>query len=237
MMFFLRIARIGRSLLSLNRDREYAILRRMLALGPDDNLLDIGSGDGFWTAHFAKHCGKVTGLEPDERLLRYAQKLHKPPNLIYVEGIAESLPFPDSSFNKVVSISCLEHFANPLQGLQEMARVLKPGGRLALSVDSLLPDNSRFWFREWHRRRYLVVHYFNQDELLAMLQKTGLCPEPECTVHLFRSRVAAELRRIFISHSRFWLPLFPLFYTGVRLADRIADDMRGQIIIVTARRF
>jgi hypothetical protein len=117
-----------------------------------------------------------------------------------------------------------------------MSRVLKPGGRLALSVDSLLPQNSPLAFRTWHTRRHFVTQYFHRDELLGMLKTVGLHCEPERTVHLFRSRLAARLRQLFIRHPRVWLPLFPLLYGAVRLADRLADDMHGQIIIVTATR-
>jgi ubiquinone/menaquinone biosynthesis C-methylase UbiE len=235
-MYFAHIARMSRSLLTLNRDREYATLRRMLAFSTTDTVLDAGSGDGFWTARFATHCAWVTGLEPGRQTLEYARTLHQRPNVVYVCGVAESLPFPNSTFDKVVSISCLEHFADPLQGLREMTRVLKPGGRLALSVDSLLPENSPLSFREWHKRRHFVTHYFSQEKLLDMLKTVGLCCETERTMHLFRSRLAAHLRQLFIRHPRFWLPFFPLLYGVVRLADWLADDMHGQIIIVTATR-
>ena len=117
-----------------------------------------------------------------------------------------------------------------------MARVLKPGGRLALSVDSLLPENSPLSFRAWHQRRHFVTQYFRQDTLLGMMQTVGLRCEPEHTVHLFRSRLASQLRQLFIRHPRVWLPLFPLFYSAVRLADWLADDRHGQIIIATATR-
>jgi ubiquinone/menaquinone biosynthesis C-methylase UbiE len=235
-MFFTHIARIGRSLLTLNRDREYATLKHMLALRTSDTVLDAGSGDGFWTARFATHCAHITGLEPDERMVEYARTLHQGPNVVYICGVAEALPFPKSTFDKVVSISCLEHFADPLQGLREMARVLKPGGRLAISVDSLLPENSTASFRAWHKRRHFVTQYFHRDELLSMLKTVGLHCESERIVHLFRSRLAARLRQVFIRHPRFWLPLFPLLYGTVRLADWLADDMHGQIIVVTATR-
>ena len=235
-MYFTRIARMSRSLLTLNRDREYATLKRMLALNTTDSVLDAGSGDGFWTTHFAAHCASITGLEPSRPMLKYARTLHQRPNIVYVCGVAESLPFPNSTFDKVVSISCLEHFADPLRGLREMTRVLKPGGRLALSVDSLLPENSPLVFREWHKRRHFVTHYFHRDELLGMLKAVGLRCESERTVHLFRSRLAARLRQLFIRHPRVWLPLFPLFYSAVRMADWLADDTHGQIIIVTVTR-
>jgi SAM-dependent methyltransferase len=236
MKYFTRIGRISRSLLTLNRDREYGILRRMLSLKRTDHLLDVGSGDGFWTARFAKHCAKVTGLEPDERMLALAQTLYHRPSVEYVHGSAESIAYPDRTFDKVVSVSCLEHFEDPLQGLREMARVLKPGGRLAISVDSLLPENSPSSFREWHARRHFVTHYFNREQLLDMIKEVGLRLEPDRTEHLFRSRLAARVRQFFIRRPRLLLPLFPFLYGVVRLADRIADDMHGQIIIVTATR-
>ena len=236
MTYLSRIDRIGRSLLTLNRDREYQILKQMLALNPTDRVLDVGSGDGFWTSRLAMHCGRITGLEPDQRALDYARTLYQRPNVEYMCGSAESLPHPSNSFDKVVSVSCLEHFADPLQGLREIARVLKPGGRLAISVDSLLPENSPASFREWHRRRHFVTHYFNHEELLDMMKTVGLRCEPERTRHLFRSRLAGRVRQLFIRRPRLLLPLFPLFYIVVRLADSMMNDMHGQVLVVTATR-
>jgi ubiquinone/menaquinone biosynthesis C-methylase UbiE len=235
-LFLERISQTGKSILTLNRDREYSELKRMLELKPTDHLLDVGSGDGFWTLRLAKHCAYVTGLEPDNRSVASARALRSRPNISYVCGVAERLPFEDKTFDKIVSISCLEHFANPWVGIAEMARVLKPGGRVALSVDSLLPENSNADFRSWHERRHFVTHYFSQESLSAALQDAGFRNDAEGSVHLFRSKIAASLRQTFIRRPRRWLPLFPIFYLTTRVADRVFDDTHGQIIVVTAVR-
>lgn len=221
------------SVLTLNRDREYAALKQMLELKSSDRVLDVGCGDGFWTSRIARYGGHVTGLDPDVIGLNYARSFRRSANVTYVQGLAESLPFADRYFDKVISVSCVEHFADPLRGIAEMARVLKPGGRIALSIDSLLAENSAEAFREWHKRRHFVTQYFNQETLTRILQSAGFRTESRRIVHLFRSRLAAALRAIFIRRPRLWLPLFPAFYLSVRVSDCLFNDHHGQILVVT----
>jgi len=231
-----KVGRVARSVLSLNRRREFAHLSRMLSLRASDRVLDVGSGDGFWTARFAPHCARIVGLEPDDQLLGMAKRLHRAPNLTYVRGVAEAMPFETGSFDKVVSVSCLEHFRNPAAGLREMVRVLTPGGRIGMSVDTLLAENSPAEFREWHRERHYVTEYFRVEQLGAMMSADGVRCEPERTIHLFRSRLAARVRERFIRHPAQWLPLFPVLYGVVLVADRAVDETHGQIVIMTGTR-
>ena len=55
-MFILKLNRIAKSLLSLNRREEYKYLVKMLSINHKDIVLDIGSGDGYWSANIAKNC-------------------------------------------------------------------------------------------------------------------------------------------------------------------------------------
>ncbi len=80
MKYLARIDRMGRSLLTLNRDLEYRTLKQMLALKPTDRVFDIGSGNGFWTACFAEHCARVTALESYEYGWELARMLYPRPN-------------------------------------------------------------------------------------------------------------------------------------------------------------
>lgn len=76
-----------------------------------------------------------------------------------------------------------------------MVRVLKPAGRLAISADSLLPQNSTASYRDWHKQRHSFTRYFSQEQLFDMMRTAGICAEEERTVHLFRSRAADKIRQ------------------------------------------
>lgn len=231
-----KINRVAKSLLSLNRKDEFKHLKKMLFINPNDTILDIGSGDGFWSTYIAKESNITIGLEPDCEMMEYARNLHNRTNLYYLRGTSESIPFADKVFDKIISISCLEHFENPETAINEMYRVLKPKGELALSVDSLLLENSSSTFREWHSKKHFVNYYFSEPELLSILIKIGFKVDPKQTVHLIKSPIGAYLRQIFIRHPRLWLPLFPIFYMTIRILDLISQTKHGQIIIVHAAR-
>src|SRR6266852_8232690 len=91
----------ARSIFTLNRDREWNTVCSTLAICPSDSLLDVGSGDGFWTVRFAKRCARVTGLDPDKPLVQCARTVHSRSNVSYVAGAAEALPFPEAAFDKL----------------------------------------------------------------------------------------------------------------------------------------
>jgi SAM-dependent methyltransferase len=228
-----RLITIVKSICSLNRSREFDDLLRRSAPAEYDRLLDIGSGDGYWTSKFARHFGQTVGLEPDPHALSVARSLHGR-EITFQQGFAEQLPFGDNSFDCIVSVSCFEHFRDPQQALHECFRVLKPGGRLAISVDSLLPQNSREEFRSWHRKKYFVTDYFDESRLASMFKQSGFRLGNEPMTHLLNSHGSARIRELYLRNPLRWLPTFPFLYSLVLYFDRRRPNMPGQVLVATA---
>jgi SAM-dependent methyltransferase len=105
------------------------------AIGPGDRVLDVACGTGVLTREAARRAGPsgaVTGLDLSPEMLTVAARLN--PELRWQQGSGQSLPFPDQSFDAVVSQFGLMFFPDQVAGLREMMRVLAPGGRLAVAV-------------------------------------------------------------------------------------------------------
>ncbi|TMR14692.1 class I SAM-dependent methyltransferase [Nonomuraea turkmeniaca] len=102
-----------------------------------DRVLDVGCGTGYLTrilAPVVAPSGHVTGLDPSPAMIDHATR-HAPGNCTYVVGTGQELPFPDGSFDLVVSSLAVHHMpaeARP-QALRQMFRVLRPGGRLVIA--------------------------------------------------------------------------------------------------------
>ncbi len=106
---------------------------------PGQRVIDVACGTGILAREVALRTGStgaVIGIDPNPGMVAVAKQLA--PSIEWREGVAESLPFPDQSFDAVVSQFGLMFFRDQRQALREMLRVLAPGGRLAVAVwDSL----------------------------------------------------------------------------------------------------
>lgn len=106
---------------------------------PGQTILDVACGTGVLTLAAAEKVspnGLVVGLDVNEGMLAVARR--KAPGLDWRHGRAEALPFPEDSFDGVVSQFGLMFFDDHRAAVREMVRVLRPGGRLAVAVwDSL----------------------------------------------------------------------------------------------------
>ena len=109
-------------------------------LSPDDVILDVACGAGHVSEQLAPHVRQVVGIDLTLELLDLgARRLHDAGarNVLLQRGDAADLPFVDESFDVVVCRVSLHHFDDVAGSLGEMARVCRPGGRVA--IDELVP--------------------------------------------------------------------------------------------------
>ena len=105
-------------------------------------VLDVACGTGVLAREASGRVapdGSVVGLDRNEGMLATARRIA--PAVEWKAGRAEQLPFPDGSFDAVVSQFGLMFFEDRVQAVREMRRVLKPGGRMALAVWDALANS------------------------------------------------------------------------------------------------
>lgn len=131
-------------------------LRRRLS-SVQGTLLDVGAGESPWrawlppgTTYYAADVATAGhfGMQPNAAV-------------VYYDG--RRLPFPDRSFDNVLCVEVLEHTSSPAEFMAELARVLKPGGALILTVP-------------WSARRHHVPYdfqRFTREGLAVLLEKSG----------------------------------------------------------------
>jgi len=110
---------------------------------PYKSVLDVASGTGYTALAFAPHAEHVVGLDVSSGMLAVARERAAEQgfnNTEWVEGPAESIPFPDASFCLVTCRVAAHHFLDVESFVSETARVLKPGG-LFLLADTTVPDD------------------------------------------------------------------------------------------------
>jgi SAM-dependent methyltransferase len=108
---------------------------------PGQRVLDVACGTGILAREIASRIGsggRIVGIDPSPGMVAVAKQLG--PDVEWREGVAESLPFPDQSFEAVVSQFGLMFFTDRHQALREMLRVLTPQGRLVVAVWDSLDD-------------------------------------------------------------------------------------------------
>lgn len=109
------------------------------------NLLEVGCGRGWQSLELARVGFQVVGMDVSLDLLAdFRQSLVLEPNLqancFPLAGSAYALPFPDASFDVIFCTEVLEHLAEPERAVREMARVLVPGGKIFITVPSVISE-------------------------------------------------------------------------------------------------
>lgn len=121
-----------------------------IAAGPDDRVLDVACGTGLVTAALVERWGcRVVGLDQSEAMLgRARSKAAADPRLAarasFLAGEAEELPFADGEFDHLTFTYLLRYVEEPGATLSELARVVRPGGRVS-SLEFAVPAGAWLW--------------------------------------------------------------------------------------------
>ena len=167
-----------------------------LALRAGDRVLDAGAGFGRHAFEAARRGARVVALDYAEQEVESTRATFAAmfeageitaENLTGVmRGDATSLPFPDDSFDAIVTSEVLEHIQDDVRALGEFARVLKPGGVLAATVPSWFPEKINWMLSDEYHAPFVPgghVRIYSATELKAKVRAAGLTVRGEHRAH------------------------------------------------------
>jgi len=133
---------VGMILALKNRERN-AWTISMLDIKPDDHVLEIGFGPGQAIQEVAQLApnGFVAGIDLSNVMVEQASKRNaaaiRSGHVLLKKGTESPLLFEDNKFNKVFAVNSMQFWSNPITGLQEVRRVLKPGGKVVITIQPM----------------------------------------------------------------------------------------------------
>ncbi len=170
-------------------------------VGTNNKLLDIGCAGGQFVKKALEHGFEAEGIDHSPGALSYAEKHY---GIKLIRGEADNMPIPDNTYDIVTLLHVFEHFRKPMDTLQEIKRILKPGGMMFIET----PNCLRFYLFEkyfallkptffkihnkigpkWEKEIpwYPFDHYYHwtSDTLLTALWKTGF---KQCHSHVLNN--------------------------------------------------
>jgi ubiquinone/menaquinone biosynthesis C-methylase UbiE len=204
-------------------------------------LLDAGCAWGYAAHHFELRSEFVAGIDPDADAIAVARDRY--PHIEFTQGVLEHLPYEDASFDVVTCCDALEHVADERGSLNELWRVLRPGGVLILST----PHRGLFGWLDHSNYlpglRKLLAH--RAPRLFATVQRARNRPVRPLSTYSFtrhRHYSLADFHRLFGSTKmagryridrvyRSGLLLFPLGLTVTsKLVPRLPSSLRRPVL-------
>jgi ArsR family transcriptional regulator len=147
-----------------------SLAEALLRLMPPMVIADLGAGDGSFSLLLAQNAAKVIAVDSSAKMIEFARdqaRRHHLKNIDYRLGDMEELPIDDESVDLVFFSQSLHHALHPQHAVAEAARILRPGGRIAIL------DLAKHRFeeaREMYADEWLG---FSEAELESMLQRAG----------------------------------------------------------------
>jgi ubiquinone/menaquinone biosynthesis C-methylase UbiE len=236
--FFDRIAPVYDTWAGGTHARIAGRLVELAAPAKNEQALDVGTGTGL-VAHLVAPLvspGAVIGIDLSENMLRIARtKKHR--NVQFVGMAAEHLVFRPQTFDLVTMGEALAYLADPTTALEEANRVLKPGGRIAVSCQrrSLNTRAQDLFFQglgPLARRHYLSLPRYSSER--ARFGEPDVLPQLLGAAGFELTRMSETVTGGRASDAREWTELMagagPLPYTLIRsLGPRYRDELEAEV--------
>jgi SAM-dependent methyltransferase len=171
-----------------------------LGLRPGDRLLDLGCGGGRHAYEAMRRGGLVTAVDADSVEVKEVASLMGMLNDddeattssggrgTAGVGNALALPFPDGVFDRVIAAEVLEHIPDDRGAMAELARVLRPGGTMAVTVPRWWPELVNWALSDaYHETPGGHVRIYRRNVLVERLAATGLEPYAHHHAHALHS--------------------------------------------------
>jgi len=165
----------------------------VLSLQPGMRLLDVGCGAGRHSVEAVRRGADVIALDlSHDDLCKAIQGVEDfghadvphPGSFAAVRGDARNIPFDDATFDRVIASEVMEHIEDDEAALDELVRVLRPGGIIAVTVPRWLPERVCWALsREYHEVPGGHVRIYRGHLLRAKLRRAGLEPAAEHHAH------------------------------------------------------
>ena len=234
-----------------------------LGLESGDLVLDLGCGAGRHAFEAFRRGARVVAFDYDEAELKdvkamlgalQSSEIQTLPRSSWgacTNGDATKLPFPDDVFDRVIAAEVLEHIPADATALTELARVLKPGGTMAVTVPAWLAERICWALSDQYHAPFVPgghVRIYSEPELRAKLRAAGL--RPGAAHHAHALHAPYWWLKCAVGPTNHEHPLVRAYHevllwdiagrqpmaTFTKLADRLANPFLGKSIVVYARK-
>jgi SAM-dependent methyltransferase len=154
----------------------------MMGLRPDEAILDVGCGTGWLCRLLAQRApqGRVVGIDVSDEMVRRARQASTGSyNVTFLTGGVDSIPVEADSFSRAVSVESAYYWPSPARGLQEINRVLRPGGSAWVLIN-YYRDNP--YCHQWGAVYTIPAQLLSADEWATLFKQAGFGDVKHCRI-------------------------------------------------------